>query len=159
VLEIIRRLNKTACEECRGGEFISLFYGIIDANKKTITYCNCGHEPPALYRKGRFTDLNRGGLVLGVLPGAEYQSETVQLKDDDYLLFYTDGLIDASNFDGDTWGRDRLLEIFNHCKPRSALQVIKNVLAYRRRFVGLAHQVDDTSMVVVNVTKTGDVEH
>jgi sigma-B regulation protein RsbU (phosphoserine phosphatase) len=154
LLETIGRLNKTACEECRGGEFISLFYGVIDAAKRTITYCNCGHEPPALLRNGRITDLNKGGLVLGVLPQAEYLSETVQLKDDDCLIFYTDGLIDAANFDGDTWGRERLLETFNHCKPTSAEQVIKNILGYRRRFVGLARQVDDTSMVIVRVTKT-----
>ena len=156
LLETVRRLNKMACEECQGGEFVSLFYGIVDNDKRTFTYCNCGHEPPVLLRNGQITDLNKGGLVLGVLPRAEYQSETVQLKDNDCLLFYTDGLIDASNFDGDTWGRDRLLETFNHCKPSSAEQVIKNVLAYRRRFVGLAQQVDDTSMVVVKVTKPPD---
>jgi len=176
LLETVRRLNKMACEECRGGEFISLFYGIIDAEKRTITYCNCGHEPPALLRDGRITDLNKGGLVLGVLPQPEYLSETVQLKDGDCLLFYTDGLIDAANFDGDLWGRDRLLETFNHCKPGPAGQqsgpplpracrgeltaegMIKNILAYRRRFVGLAQQVDDTSMVVLKVAKAAGTE-
>jgi sigma-B regulation protein RsbU (phosphoserine phosphatase) len=106
-----------------------------------------------LLRTGRTTDLNKGGLVLGVIQQAEYRSETVQLKDDDCLLFYTDGLIDAANFDGDLWGRERLLEALNHCKPQSAEQVIKNILGFRRRFVGLAHQVDDTSMVVVRMTK------
>jgi sigma-B regulation protein RsbU (phosphoserine phosphatase) len=143
-----------ACEECSAGEFISLFYGIIDAEKRTITYCNCGHEPPALFRERRIIDLNKGGLVLGVMAHAEYQSETIQLKDDDSLLFYTDGLIDASNFDGDTWGRERLLKTFNKCHIGSAGQVINNILAFRRRFVGLARQVDDTSLVVVRVSKT-----
>ena len=156
LLETVRRLNKMACEETRAGEFISLFYGIIDAQKKTISYCNCGHEPPAMLRNGRITDLNKGGLVLGVLPQPEYLSETVQLKDGDCLLFYTDGLIDASNFDGDTWGRDRLLETFKKCSAEPAPQVIKNILAYRRRFVGLAQQVDDTSMVVIKVKKPAD---
>ena len=142
-----------ACEECRSGEFISLFYGIIDNEKKTITYCNCGHEPPALLRDGTIADLNKGGLVLGVLPKTEYVSETVQLKDGDCLLFYTDGLIDAANFDGDIWGRDRLMDIFKKCGLDPAEQVIQSILAYRRRFVGLARQVDDTSMVVVKVAK------
>ena len=80
LLETVRRLNKMACAECAAGEFISLFYGVIDVEKKTITYCNCGHEPPALYRDKHIADLNKGGLVLGVLPNAEYQSEIVQLK-------------------------------------------------------------------------------
>jgi serine phosphatase RsbU (regulator of sigma subunit) len=154
LLKTVRRLNRMACDECRSGEFISLFYGVLDAEKRTISYCNCGHEPPALLRDGIITDLNKGGIVLGVLPRAEYQSETLQLKEDDCLLFYTDGLIDAVNFDGDTWGRDRLLKILGKWAKDSAEQVIKNVLLYRRRFVGLARQVDDTSMVVVRVTKT-----
>lgn len=153
LLETVKRLNKRACAECRPGEFISLFYGIIDTEKRTISYCNCGHEPPALLRSRRITDLNKGGLVLGVLQQPEYISETIQLQDDDCLLFYTDGLIDAVNFDGGLWGRERLLDAFNKCRPISAEQVIKNILGFRRRFVGLAHQVDDTSMVVVRVTK------
>jgi sigma-B regulation protein RsbU (phosphoserine phosphatase) len=155
LLETVGRLNKMACAECRAGEFISLFYGIIDVEKRTITYCNCGHEPPALLRNGQFTDLDKGGLVLGILPKPEFVTETIQLADDDCLLFYTDGLIDAANFDGEFWGRDRLLEAFNKCTHVSAARLIKNILGFRRRFVGLAHQVDDTSMVVVRVTKTG----
>jgi serine phosphatase RsbU (regulator of sigma subunit) len=158
LLETVRRLNKMACAECRAGEFISLFYGIIDTEKRTITYCNCGHEPPALLRNRQITDLNKGGLVLGVLPQPEYLTGTIQLQDDDCLLFYTDGLIDAQNFDGELWGRERLLESFNKCTHVSAEQLIKNILGYRRRFVGLAHQVDDTSMVIVKVTKIDGAE-
>ncbi|MGD1043253.1 MAG: PP2C family protein-serine/threonine phosphatase, partial [Sedimentisphaerales bacterium] len=156
LLKTVRRLNKMACEECAAGEFISLFYGVIDVEKRTITYCNCGHEPPAMRRGKSIVDLNKGGLVLGILPNAEYQSETVQLNENDCLLFYTDGLIDAANFDGDIWGRDRLLETFDKCHLGSASQVINNILAYRRRFVGLARQIDDTSMVVVRVAKPVD---
>jgi sigma-B regulation protein RsbU (phosphoserine phosphatase) len=156
LLETVRRLNKMACKECAAGEFISLFYGVIDAGKRTITYCNCGHEPPALFRGKHITDLSKGGLVLGVLPNAEYQSETVSLNENDYLLFYTDGLIDAANFEGDTWGRERLLKSVGKCHPGSASMVINNILGFRRRFVGLASQVDDTSMVVVRVAKSPD---
>jgi serine phosphatase RsbU (regulator of sigma subunit) len=158
LLETVRRLNKMACAECRAGEFISLFYGIIDTGKRTISYCSCGHEPPALLRNRQIIDLDKGGLVLGVLRQAEYVTETIQLQDDDCLLFYTDGLIDAVNFEGEFWGRERLLEAFGKCTHGSAEQLIKNVLGYRRRFVGLAHQVDDTSMVVVRVTKTDGTE-
>lgn len=158
LLETVSRLNKMACAECRAGEFISLFYGIIDTEKKTITYCNCGHEPPALLREGKIVDLDKGGLVLGVLQHPEFVTETIGLRDNDCLLFYTDGLIDAVNFDGEFWGRERLLNAFNKCTHVSAEQLIKNILGFRRRFVGLARQVDDTSMVVVKVQKAGDIE-
>ncbi len=88
---------------------------------------------------------------MGVDAQAEYEIETVELKAGDSLLFYTDGLIDAANFDGELWGRENLLETAKKFTAGSAEQMIKNILRYRRRFVGLARQVDDTSIVVVKV--------
>jgi sigma-B regulation protein RsbU (phosphoserine phosphatase) len=97
------------------------------------------------------TDLEKGGLVLGVDPEAEYEVETVKLKEGDCLLFYTDGLIDAANFDGELWGKERMLDAAKKFTSHSAEQMIQDVLGYRRRFVGLARQIDDTSMVVVRI--------
>jgi len=150
---IISKLNKMACSECSTGEFITFFYAIIDAEQETITYCNCGHQPTVLIRDGQIMELEKGGLVLGVDPQAEYEVETIGLKDDDCLLFYTDGLIDAANFDGELWGREKMLEAAKKFTADSAEQMIKNMLGYRRRFVGLARQIDDTSIVVVKTEK------
>ncbi|MFZ2149535.1 MAG: GAF domain-containing SpoIIE family protein phosphatase [Sedimentisphaerales bacterium] len=151
VKEIIGRLNEMASRECRNGEFVTLFYAIIDVKDKTITYCNCGHEPTVLIRDGRITELEEGGLVLGVDAQAEYELETVKLKEGDCLLFYTDGLVDAFNFDNELWGRANLLEAAKKFTSGSSEQMINNILGYRRRFVGLARQIDDTSIVVVKV--------
>ncbi len=150
---IVNKLNKMACSECRDGEFISLFYAIADAEDMTVTYCNCGHEPTLLIREGEVTKLEKGGLVLGVDAEAEYEVETIGLKDADCLLFYTDGLIDAANFDGESWGRERMLEIAKKFTAGSAEQMVKNILGYRRRFVGLARQIDDTSIIVVKAKR------
>jgi sigma-B regulation protein RsbU (phosphoserine phosphatase) len=147
----IENFNKMACMECREGEFITLYYATIDAAERTMTYCNCGHEPAVLLRDGQVHDLDKGGLVLGVDPNAAYEIETVELRDGDCLLFYTDGLVDAMDFSNELWGRDRMLEAtkqFAHC---SADLVVRNVLAYRRRFAGLARQIDDTSIIAVKV--------
>jgi len=149
----IKHFNRMACAECRDGEFITLFYAIIDAKEKTITYCNCGHEPTVLIRDGKTRDLDKGGLVLGVEAEAEYEIETVKLKDGDSLVFYTDGLIDAANFDGRLWGRENMLETAKKFTSGTAEQMVKNILGYRRRFVGLAEQIDDTSIVVVKISK------
>jgi sigma-B regulation protein RsbU (phosphoserine phosphatase) len=149
----IQKLNKMACRECGEGEFISLFYAVMDAKEQIITYCNCGHEPAVLIRNDEFIDLEKGGLVLGVDQNAKYDIETVELKQSDTLLFYTDGLIDAANFDGQFWGREQLLQTAKKFSECSAQQMLKNILAYRRRFVGLADQIDDTSMIVVKVTE------
>jgi sigma-B regulation protein RsbU (phosphoserine phosphatase) len=149
----IKHFNKMACAECRDGEFITLFYAIIDAKSKTITYCNCGHEPTVLIRDGKTRDMDKGGLVLGVEAEAEYEIETVKLKDGDSLVFYTDGLIDAANFEGRLWGRENMLEAARKFTSGTAEQMVKNILVYRRRFVGLAEQIDDTSVVAVKINK------
>ncbi|OQA00707.1 MAG: Phosphoserine phosphatase RsbU [Planctomycetes bacterium ADurb.Bin401] len=150
--EIIRKLNSNACQECRDGEFITLFYAIIDAKDMTITYCNCGHEPTLLWRGGKIRELQKGGLVLGVTKDAEYEIEKINLKNEDRLLFYTDGLIDAVNFDGKIWGVENLFKTFKQCAPGNARDIVNNTLTLRRRFIGLARQTDDTSMVVVRVS-------
>ncbi len=151
IRDIIGKLNKTACGECRDGEFISLFYAIIDVEKRQLTYCNCGHEPTVLIRGEEIVDLDKGGLVLGVDEKAEYKVETAELKKGDCVLFYTDGLIDAADFDGQLWGRERVLDaVRNRCEG-TAEQMIKCMLGYRRRFTGLANQIDDTSIIIVKV--------
>jgi sigma-B regulation protein RsbU (phosphoserine phosphatase) len=80
-----------------------------------------------------------------------YSSKTV--------IVYSDGLIDAANFDGEFWGRERMLEAAKKfAVGYSAEQMIKNILAYRRRFVGLVSQCDDTSIIVVKVGETASVK-
>jgi len=153
---IISRLNEAACSECGSGEFISLFYGIIDVKDMVITYCNCGHEPAVLIRQGQMIELDKGGLVLGVDKEASYEIETVGLEDGDCLVFYTDGLSDAANFDGEFWGREKLLETAKMFTSGSAKRMVKNILAYRRRFVGLAGQIDDTTMIIVKVDRRAE---
>ncbi|MFA5239081.1 MAG: GAF domain-containing SpoIIE family protein phosphatase [Phycisphaerae bacterium] len=149
--EIINRLNKMACGECKDGEFVAMFYTTIDVKNKTISYCNCGHEPAVLIRDGQITELDKGGFVLGVEAQADYEIETLKLKSGDCLLFYTDGLIDAADFDGEFWGRERMLETAKKFASLEAEQMVQNILGYRRRFVGLAKQVDDTSVIVIKV--------
>jgi sigma-B regulation protein RsbU (phosphoserine phosphatase) len=150
---VIRNFNRIACDEYRDGEFVTLFYALIDLDRMMVTYCNCGHEPPVLISSGKTIDLDKGGLVLGVDPQAQYEIGTVELKNHDCLLFYTDGLTDAVNFDNEIWGRENLLATAKKYTDGSAEQMVKNILRYRRRFVGLARQIDDTSMVVAKVVK------
>ncbi|MEN8126976.1 MAG: GAF domain-containing SpoIIE family protein phosphatase [Planctomycetota bacterium] len=147
--EIIHKLNRVAYTECRDGEFITLFVARIDIENNTLTYCSCGHEPALLLRDHKIIELEEGGLVLGVMPNAEYTISTIEFKQDDMLLMYTDGLIDAMNFEGETWGKDRLIEALKQCPRCLPKQLIHSTLGYRRRFVGLASQTDDTSIVAI----------
>ena len=157
--KIVTKLNRMTCDEYKEGEFVTLFFANIDVQKGTLTYCNCGHEPAVLIRDGRITKLEKGGLVLGVEVQEKYEVDTLQFRDGDCLLLYSDGLIDAANFNGEFWGRKRMLEAAKKfAVGYSAEQMVKSILGYRRRFVGLASQCDDTSLIIVKVGKTASVE-
>lgn len=147
--EIIHKLNRVACKECRDGEFITLFFARINTQENTVTYCNCGHEPALLLRGDTMIELNEGGMVLGLIPEAKYEIKTVDFRQDNVLLMYTDGLIDAMDFEGKLWGRERLFRALKEFQYESAEQLVHNILGYRRRFVGLASQTDDTSIVAI----------
>jgi phosphoserine phosphatase RsbU/P len=149
--EIITKLNKAACSECRDGEFITFFYAVINIRDMTINYCSCGHEPTLLIRSGKIKSMEKGGMVLGVLENSEYEIGSIRLEDDDNLLFYTDGLIDAVNFDGKLWGIDRLYSTVKKFADEKPGNMVRDILRYRRRFVGLARQTDDTSIVAVKI--------
>jgi len=75
LLNIINKINKTTCRECRNGEFITMFAAIINIKTMIMTYCNCGHEPAILIRKNKFSDLDKGGLVLGIEENFNYEYE------------------------------------------------------------------------------------
>jgi len=147
--EIIHKLNRVTHSECRDGEFITLFVAQIDTENNTLTYCSCGHEPALLLRDGEVIELDAGGLVLGIIPDAEYTIETIEFRQDDLLLMYTDGLIDAMNFQGRIWGKEEMLQALDKCPRASAKGLVQHLLGYQRRFSGLASQTDDTSIVVI----------
>jgi sigma-B regulation protein RsbU (phosphoserine phosphatase) len=148
--EIIAKLNIVACRECRNGEFITLFLAKIDTRENTLTYCNCGHEPGVLiHSEGHIDSLEKGGLVMGLMEDTPYEISTVSFQNEDTLLLYTDGLIDAINFEGQMWGKERLMEVLYQSRGYSASQLVHSILGFRRRFVGLANQLDDTSLLAI----------
>lgn len=151
MVEIINELNKVAFRECRNGEFITLFIATINVRDREITYCNCGHEPGLLVRGGGLVELDKGGLVLGIKENYDYETETLKLLEGDSIVLYTDGLIDAVNFEEQFWGKERMLEVLKSYADQSADSLVSHVLAFRRRFVGLARQIDDTSIVAIKI--------
>lgn len=153
----ITRLNQMACRECGPGEFVTLFYALIDTKRMKMAYCNCGHEPTLLFRDKKIAELSKGGLVLGVDKNAQYEIGNANLQDGDGFLFYTDGLTDAVNFQDDFWGRDRMLSTALKFSNQSAHVMLHSILGFRRRFVGLSQQIDDTSVVVLKVDKSSEV--
>jgi sigma-B regulation protein RsbU (phosphoserine phosphatase) len=149
--EVISRVNVALCRDTLDNEFATLYYGVLDPATNRLTYCNAGHEPPLLMRKGEFIPLDIGGMILGVDELQRYDKSLIDLQPGDLLVMYTDGLIDAFNDRGEKFGRERLRRAMRDAAGKSARDALHHILWEMRRFVGLQRSNDDTTLVVVRV--------
>jgi serine phosphatase RsbU (regulator of sigma subunit) len=148
--EVMRRINLMLFRDTKPGEFVTLFYGVLDARTLRFTYCNAGHPPALLLRDGQVTELAAENMVLGVSPEEPYQQSMIDLKKGDLLLLYTDGLADGMNYQQQTFGRQRIVEAFRKGGETAEI-VAQNVLWELRKFVGMNKRTDDVTMIVARV--------
>jgi len=149
--EVMQRLNKMLCRDTKSSEFVTLFYGVIDARNRRLTYCSAGHPPALLRRAGVITELRGENMVLGVDESEAYEQHTVQLEKDDAILLYTDGLTDGMNFQQETFGKQRMLDAFLRGGD-FAEGISHNILWELRKHVGMAKRNDDVTMVVARLS-------
>jgi phosphoserine phosphatase RsbU/P len=155
--EVITRVNKFMCRDSREGEFVTLFYGVLDPARKRLTYCNAGHEPPLLLRDGRFQTLEAGGMILGIDPEQRYEKGFVDLRPGDAVVLFTDGLTEALNFNNQAFGRRRVRSAIRESASQpSASDALGHVLWHMRNFTGLSNRTDDTTIVVLRATAASE---
>ncbi|PSQ93452.1 MAG: protein serine phosphatase [Bacteroidetes bacterium SW_4_67_19] len=119
----------------------------------TLDYVNAGHNPPMLLRAGgELERLETGGLLLGVMSGADYDSGRVELAEGDTLAIFTDGATEAMNPDDEEFGEARLAESLRAHRDVSAEGVLDAVFEDVRAFAGAPAPLgDDLTMVVLRV--------
>ncbi|MGC9259604.1 MAG: SpoIIE family protein phosphatase [Phycisphaerae bacterium] len=151
--EIIARVNRAMVADTRSNEFITLWYGTLNYARCQLTYCTAGHDPALLVRAGKIHELSTGGMVLGVDAAERYNKEVLQLQTGDLIFIYTDGLSDAVSFSGEKFGKTRVRETLLRYRDFTAEQICQNMIWETRRFVGLNRRTDDTTLVVLRVTR------
>ena len=111
--KVLYLLNNQLCEKNSETMFITLWVGIYNKNKKTITFSNAGHNPPLIKDNGEFRLLEvNSGLVLGIMEDFEFVSEEISFSSE--LVVFTDGITDAKNIDGKMYGENSIIEFFNN---------------------------------------------
>jgi serine phosphatase RsbU (regulator of sigma subunit) len=154
IYETLKRINLMCCRDTKLGEFVTLFYGVYEETNRRLTYCNAGHPAGLVLRAGKLIELPSTNMVLGVDPTEQYTQSIVDLQPGDFLMLYTDGLSDAMNFQGETFGRQRVMEAFKKGGP-NADYVAQKVLWEMRRFSGLSKRTDDVTLIVARVREPG----
>jgi len=147
--ELCRRLNRILCEIAPVGKFVSFFYAVLDSKDNRLTYCNAGHNPPALVRAdGTAAELNAAGAVLGQFPDWVYEQSEVQLRRGDTLVMFTDGLVEATNKENEEFGEDRLVGMAMENRSTNAAALQKMLTLAAAEHCGGRFQ-DDASMIVL----------
>jgi sigma-B regulation protein RsbU (phosphoserine phosphatase) len=113
--EVVTMANEALSRDNGANMFVTAWIGEIDIETGLVTYVNAGHNPPILIsgtpdENGSHTHYVRTkpGLVLGVMPGIKYKSETLQLKHGDALYLYTDGITEQPDSRNELFGEERL---------------------------------------------------
>jgi sigma-B regulation protein RsbU (phosphoserine phosphatase) len=150
----IRRLNQVIHMSGLASRFISLFYAEVDETGN-LFYVNCGHCPPLLFRQtGEILELPSSGPVLGPLPHARFRRSHATLGTGDYLVLFTDGVIerDRSSTDSEVlqeFGRDRLIDVCRENLGRSARAMMTAIVKSVREYGQNSPWEDDATVLVV----------
>ena len=145
------RVNSVLCNNIATGKFVTLFYGVLDAERRTLEYTNAGHLLPILIRaRHSVQTLDNGGALLGVFPQWKYEDSVAQLAPGDRLLFFTDGITEAATPDGEEFGEQRLVEAVRRANQQSSGDIQSTLLAQVKNFCNSRLQ-DDATLIVISV--------
>jgi phosphoserine phosphatase RsbU/P len=151
--DAIRDANNIITADSRAGMFVTLFYGILDTEKKSFTYVNAGHNPPLLCHAadGSFEELPLTGIAIGAQMDGEYGSVTKKLVSGDILVLYTDGITEAENARLGMYGEDRLRSVIGRSRAAGAREILARILGDVKEFSGDHPQSDDITLMVIRV--------
>lgn len=146
-------LNNLICTTGGKRNLMSFIYAVFDNQQHQLELTNAGHPYPYLYKaaSGQVEPLEISAYPLGVKRNTPYQTLTIRLQPGDTLVFYTDGIVEAQNLDGDLYGYQRLEETIAAYGERSALELKDAILESAKTFAGGQPFEDDITLVVLRV--------
>ena len=132
--------------------FLTLFMGILEKDGRVLRYVNAGHNPQFLIaNSGRIEPLSSTGLPIALYAGHGYSEQRVELEHGDLLFFYTDGLVEAENDEGDMFGAERLQQLLAEAQSRDIDALLRHVEENVRAFRGSVEPLDDATMMALRV--------
>ncbi len=146
------KMNSHLVSDTDADRFITLFYGVLDANNHTLIWASAGHDPAIWLRpgNGKVRELCTTGIPLGIMDGALFGDEgPVSLAKGDVVLVGTDGIWEAQNKADEQFGKDRLLQILCEQASESSEEIISSVVEAVDDFRGGGAQKDDITMIVI----------
>jgi sigma-B regulation protein RsbU (phosphoserine phosphatase) len=153
--EIMVRANRRTKRDIKSGMFVALLYAVIDARDKVLSLSSAGQTQPVYLSaetgEANLVETEGDTFPLGILEDADYQETRLQLKSEDKVVFYTDGIVEAMNEEEELFGFDRLLEAVQEARSMGADSLLKEIMNRVSEFAGGAAQHDDLTVIVLSV--------
>jgi phosphoserine phosphatase RsbU/P len=152
--ELVSRMNRYACSNSQDGRrFTTAFIAEYDPATRALTYVNAGHNAPVLRRhSGALEKLEQGGIPLGILESAPYAAGSVVLESGDWLVIFTDGVVEAENDRAEEYGEQRLLFVIHSGATSAPSELLAGIMTDLDRFVAGAPQHDDVTCMLVKAS-------
>jgi len=149
--EMLAAVNYSLAERRIEGQFVSLIYAVWDDVNSTLQVSNSGLPRPVYCHKGKTQLIEATGLPLGLFDDAEYDEFTFQAEPEDIFVFFSDGILDATNKAGDLFGRTRLEKIIAECSGNSAESMVKSIFKAAADHASGVETFDDETVVAIKV--------
>lgn len=147
--KLMKLMNEQVAEFMRKRDFISVFYGILDYKNHTFVYCNCGHNPALHLSSQKIKLLEGGGPSLNLLKEAEFKNSELQLKMNDQILLYTDGVVEVFSKEKKQFGLERLKEIFISGSEKCPKEIIEHIISATKNFSSSDFYKDDFTLLAI----------
>jgi phosphoserine phosphatase RsbU/P len=154
--EMITRLNDLIYRNTNFDKFITFFYSEFDLLNCTLTYVNAGHNPPLLFHDdGSFELLDKGGLIIGMLPDVSYETGTVALRKGDLLIAITDGVTEARSINDEMYDDFRLQALISRVFQLdiSLHELADMLISEVETFCEGMPQADDITMLALKIRR------
>lgn len=151
VEEVVTGVNQLFGEVTPKGLFASLFFGIFDLEHGTLEYANAGHDYPFLVAEGGLRDLADGGAVLGLLENVRYERGVARIEPGDLVVFYSDGVTDRENAQGEGFGVERLKQAALRSRRDPARIALYTLLGEVQGWSSGTPPEDDMTLVVARL--------
>jgi serine phosphatase RsbU (regulator of sigma subunit) len=152
--EVLEQVNETLLARVPANMFVTCFYCILEPQSRRLRYANAGHDLPYVRRlSGEAEELRARGMPLGLMPGMSYEEKEIVLDAGDAALFYSDGLVEAHDPEGEMFGFLRLRALVaEHGEERSLVDLLLDEL---HSFVGEGwEQEDDITLLTLQCSAT-----
>ncbi len=153
---VMRQANKEIYPDLDATTFATAFYGVIDLNKRTLTFSRAGHNPLIIYnpnRKPKLQTFHPKGMVLGMFKKCECEEMTIPLEDNDYIIQYTDGITEAMNAEKEEFGLPLLCETIEQEKNNDLKEILQSIEQAVNKFTHNQPQEDDIALIGIKVLK------